>query len=65
MKNEQKLAKLQELEQIIKTSKDEDATKAFVTGALYAIEECNESWCYSCGIRKATGMLCNEYLNII
>lgn len=65
MKDEQKLAKLQELEQIIKTSKDEDATKAFITGALYVIEECNESWCDSCGIRKATGMLCNEYLNII
>lgn len=65
MTNEQKLKKIQELEEVINNSKDLESTKAFITGALYVIEECNESWCDSCGIRKATGMLCSEFLELV
>lgn len=64
--DEQKLFKLKELGDIINMDKENndgilsDQMCSFVTGALYIIDECNESWCDHCEVRKALGCLCSE-----
>ena len=66
LSDSQKLAKLKELGEIIemeKTNNDSqisDQMRCFITGALYIIEECNESWCDHCEVRKALNCLCCE-----
>lgn len=62
----QKLIILNDIGEIIsKNNKEDKILKEFVSEVLInSIEECNESWCDSCKIKQATGMLCNEYLNI-
>lgn len=62
--DEQKLFKLKELGDIINIDKENnngiisEQMYSFVTGALYIIEECNESWCDHCQVRQALGCLC-------
>lgn len=64
----QKLAKLKELGDIIAIDKENnDGTiseqmKSFMTGVLYVIDECNESWCDHCEVRKALGCLCCDVI---
>ena len=65
--DDKKLSIIKDLGEMIKEKriKEQDDTnfKEFVSNLLsYTVEECNESWCDSCEIRRATGMLCNEYL---
>lgn len=67
MTDNQKLFIIKDLERVIETNKDKEpkVVKKFVLDLLEeVVEECNESWCDSCGIKKATGMLCNEYLDL-
>lgn len=71
MTDEQKLDGLKRLGNIIKMDKEvnngllTDHMKQFSVGALYVIEECNESWCESCEVKKALGGLCSEVLDIV
>ena len=65
--DDKKLSIIKDLGEMIKEKriKEQDDTnfKEFVSNLLsYIVEECNESWCDNCEIRRATGMLCNEYL---
>lgn len=66
LNDDQKLAKLKELGDIINIDKENNDGSiseqmiAFMTGALYIIDECNESWCDHCEVRKALGCLCCE-----
>lgn len=32
--------------------------RSFISGALYVVDECNESWCDHCEVRKALNCLC-------
>lgn len=66
MNDSQKLSLLNDVGEIInKNDKDDENLKKYVSDVLInSIEECNESWCDNCKIRQATGMFCNEYLNI-
>lgn len=70
MIDDRKLSIINDLGEIIREKRiknqDDINFKEFVSEMLsYTVEECNESWCDNCEIRKATGMLCNEYLNLI
>lgn len=62
--DEQKLSKLNQLGEIIEMDKNNNdgslsqQMQSFIVGALYMIEECNESWCDNCRVRSALGCLC-------
>lgn len=64
--NEQKLNKLKEIGNIIEMDKINnngfvsDKIKTFTIGALFIIDECNESWCDSCPVHHSLGHLCSE-----
>lgn len=66
--DEQKLEKLKELGNIIEIDKTNNngelsqQVKSFTTGALYIIDECNESWCDHCEVRRALGCLCSDIM---
>lgn len=61
--DEQKLSALKDLGEIISIDKINngiisDEMRSFISGALFVIDECNESWCDHCEVRKALGCLC-------
>lgn len=66
--DEQKLAKLKELGNIIEIDKINnngvisDSMREFTVGALYIIDECNESWCDHCEVKAALGCLCSDII---
>lgn len=66
--DEQKLEKLKELGNIIEIDKTNNngelsqQVKSFAIGALYIIDECNESWCDHCEVRRALGCLCSDIM---
>lgn len=61
--DEQKLSALKDLGEIISIDKINNGTisdemRSFISGVLFVIDECNESWCDHCEVRKALGCLC-------
>lgn len=67
MTDKDKLEALADIGKVIEQNQDANGevskeVKSLVKIALGFIEECNESWCDNCGIIKATGKLCNEFL---
>ena len=68
--NQQKIGKLFDLAVILEAHKIDnngeikDSMKDFSKGYLEVINECNESWCDSCPVRRQLpdNMLCSEWL---
>ena len=65
---QEKVNRLEELANIIAINREPETNeipvmmKHFSLGVLLGIEECEESWCDTCPLRKEVGMLCNEWL---